>query len=150
MTILSKLTLSDASPRERTDPIVRNRAKLIEQLNVQIAAAECAVNDEEYLHSVRQWVRVEGEADKQLVTKAVPVRHWWWTSKSGKVMVALRRGNRVIDLGNGRQSVEVGELNQLPDVLKTLRDAVLAGELDDHLKANPFARSLPKPKGAKE
>lgn len=148
MTNLMKLTLSDASPRERVDSVVRNRLKLIEQLNIQITAAECAVNDEEYLHSVRQWVRVEGEPDKQLITKAVPVRRWWWTNKSGTVMMALRRGNRVVELGEGKQSVEVGPIDKLPDVLRTLREAAIPGELDEQLKPTPFGRPLPK-KGGK-
>ena len=128
--------------------MLRKRLKLLEQLDIQITAAECEVNDEEYLHSVRQWVRVEGSDEKQLITKPVRVRYWWWTANNGKVMLALRQGNRVMELGNGKQSVEVGEIANLPDVLKTLREAVAAGELDEQLKVSPFVRPMPK-KGAK-
>lgn len=148
MTLLSKLTLSEISPRDRINPVVRKRLKLLGQLDIQITAAECVVNDEEYLHSVRQWVRVEGSNEKQLITKPVRVRYWWWTANTGKVMLALRQGNRVMDLGDGKQSVEVGDIANLPEVLKTLRDAVAAGELDEQLKVSPFVRPLPK-KGAK-
>ena len=147
MSLLSKLTLSEISPRERMNPVLRKRLKLLEQLDIQITAAECEVNDEEYLHSVRQWVRVEGSEEKQLITKPVRVRYWWWTANNGKVMLALRQGNRIMELGNGKQSIEVGEIASLPGVLKTLRDAVAAGELDDYLNAKPFARQLPKAKG---
>src|SRR5690606_13016531 len=83
-----------------------------------------------------------------LTPDTVPVRRWWWTDKSGTVMVALRRGNRVVELGEGKQSVEVGPIEKLPDVLRTLREAAIAGELDEQLKPTPFGRPLPK-KGGK-
>jgi hypothetical protein len=149
MTLLSKLTLSEISPRDRINPVLRKRLKLVEQLDIQITAAECVVNDEEYLHSVRQWVRVEGSEEKKLIIKPVRFRYWWWTANNGKVMLALRQGNRVMELGEGKQSIEVGEIDKLPEVLKTLREAVIAGELDEQLKVSPFVRPIPNAKPSK-
>lgn len=149
MTLLGKLTLSDASPRERLSPVARKRQKLLEQLDIQITAAECEVEGAEYLHSVRQWVRVEGSDEKQLITKPVQVRYWWWTNEQGKIMVSLRQGNRVMEITPGKFSVEVGDLAALPETLKTLRDAVAAGELDEQLKISPFVRPMPKAKGSR-
>jgi len=149
MSVLSSLTLSAASPREKLTPVARKRMKLLEQLDIQITAADCELNGSEYLHSVRRWARVEGSTDKQLITKPVMVRRWWWPNEHGKLMVALRLGNRVMEVAPGKVSVEVGDITALPGTLRTLREAIVAGELDSQLNATEFARPIPKAKGAK-
>jgi hypothetical protein len=149
MSLLAKLTFSSASPRERLSPVARKRLKLLEKLDVQITAAECEVDGSEYLHSIRKWVRVEGSTEKQLITKPVHVKRWWWINELGQLMVSLRQGNRVMEIAPGKVSVEVGDLTALPETLKTLREAVAAGELDEQLKVSPFVRPIPKAKATK-
>lgn len=149
MTLLDKLTLSDASPGEKLSPVARKRLKLLEQLDIQITAAECELDGSDYLHSIRKWIRVEGSTEKQLITKPVHVKRWWWTNEQGKLMVSLRQGNRVMEVAPGKVSVEVGELEKLPETLKTLREAIVGGELDEQLKVSPFVRPIPKAKPAK-
>lgn len=149
MSLLANLTLSNASPREKLSPVARKRLKLLEQLDIQIGAAQAEVDGTEFLHSVRRWVRMEGSNDKQLVTKPVKVRQWWWTNEQGKLMVTLRQGNRVMEVAEGKASVEIGDIAALPETLKTLREAIAAGELDDQLKVSTFGRPLPKTKPAK-
>jgi hypothetical protein len=149
MTLLSKLTLSEASPREKLTPVARKRLKLLEQLDIQIASAEAELNGTDFLHSVRRWVRVEGSTEKELISKPVHVKRWWWNDERGKLMVSLRQGNRIMEVAPGKVSIEVGGIEQLPETLKTLRDAIAGGELDEQLKATEFARPIPKAKGAK-
>lgn len=146
MSLLSTLTFSSASPRERLSPVARKRMKLLEQLDVQITAAECELDGSDYLHSIRKWVRVEGSTEKQLITKPVHVKRWWWTNELGKLMVSLRQGNRVMEVAPGKVSIEVGDITVLPQTLKTLRAAIAAGELDEQLKVSPFVRPTPKAK----
>lgn len=149
MSLLAKLTLSNASPRQRLSPVARKRMKLLEQLDIQITAAECELDGSEYLHSIRKWVRIEGSTEKQLITKPVQVKRWWWTNELGKLMVSLRQGNRVMEIAPGKVSIEVGDITALPETLKTLREAIAAGELDEQLKVSPFVRPIPKTKPAK-
>lgn len=149
MTLLDKLTLSSASPREKLSPVARKRLKLLEQLDIQITAAQCEVDGSDYLHSVRRWVRVEGSNEKQLITKPVHVKRWWWPTELGRLMVSLRQGNRVMEVAPGKVSIEVGDLEKLPETLKTLREAIVAGELDEQLKVSPFVRPISKSKGPK-
>jgi hypothetical protein len=89
---------------------------------------------------------VEGSTEKQLITKPVQVRRWWWTDERGKIMVSLRLGNRVMEIAPGKVSIEVGVLEKLLETLKTLREAIAAGELDEQLKVSPFVRPIPKAK----
>ena len=149
MSLLAKLTLSNASPREKLSPVARKRMKLLEQLDIQITAAQCELDGSDYLHSVRKWVRVEGSTEKQLITKPVHVKRWWWTNEQGQLMVSLRQGNRVMEVAPDKVSIEVGDITALPEVLKTLREAIVAGELDEQLKVSPFVRPIPKAKGTK-
>ena len=146
MTLLDTLTLSAVSPREKLSPVARKRLKLLEQLEIQITTAECEADGGDYLHSVKRWVRVEGSTEKQLITKPVQVRRWWWTDERGKIMVSLRLGNRVMEIAPGKVSIEVGVLEKLLETLKTLREAIAAGELDEQLKVSPFVRPIPKAK----
>ena len=45
----------------------------------------------------------------------------------------MRDGAKELPLLEDKNSIEVGEISKLVDVLQTVRSAVLAGELDDAL-----------------
>lgn len=149
MSTLSTLKLSAASPRQQLSATDRIRRKLLEQLDLQIRAAVCKIAGEPFQHEVQRWVRQNGSNDKVLTTITRQVRPWWWTNSFGAVMVSLRQGNRLIEIADGKTSVEVGELSDLPDVLTTIRNAITAGELDARLKVEPINRSVRKTKAAK-
>lgn len=139
---LSELKLSDHSPREGLSPVARKRLKLVGQLDLQMQAAEHALRNEVFIQEVQRWERIEGSNDKQLVTRSRPVRPWWWTSGSGAIMLSLRQGARIMELADGKQSIEVGRLEDLPKVLETIRAAVAAGELDEQLKKSPYIKPV--------
>lgn len=149
MSTLSTLKLSAASPRQQLSPTDRLRRKLLEQLDLQIRAAICKIAGEPFHYEVQRWVRQNGSSDKVLTTITRQVRPWWWTNSFGVIMFSLRQGNRLIEIADGKTSVEVGELSDLPDVLETLRKAITAGELDGQLKVEPINRPVRKAKTAK-
>lgn len=134
MSHLSKLNLSTKSPRHKLSPVDRKKQKLLAQLDKQIEAANAELNDIAFVEEVKRWVRVEGSDDKQLVTKTVPFRHWWWKNEIGQVMFSLRVNNRVLEIEPGKPAIEIGRIDHLPVVLATLREAIVAGELDERLK----------------
>ena len=140
---LSKLKLSTTSPREPLTPLARKRIKLLHKLELQIAAAQAEAQDEEFIEEIKRWVRNEETGEKHLVTKHLPVRKWWWKNQHGALMVSLRDGNRLIPLGNDNSSVEVGAVDELVSTLETLRDAVIAGELDDQIQTLISERKIP-------
>jgi hypothetical protein len=149
MSSLSQLKLSISSPRTQLSPVARKRRKLLEQIDLQRKAADAAIAGEEFFQEVRRWVRVEGSDEKQLIEHNRPVRRWWWTNDVGAVMFSVRQGSKIIELADGKQSIEVGDLIELPKVLETLREAIVAGELDGQLEKSPFARPVRKAKPAK-
>lgn len=135
MTHLSQLTLSDLAPNQVLDPISRKRLALLRKLDRQIDAAEAQARDEAYVEEVRKWVRDES-GERKLVTTERPIRKWWWQHGSGVWVLTLRDGTKRLDLGEGQMSIRIGELENLPHVLQTVREAILAGELDAALEAS--------------
>lgn len=148
MSMLSNLKLSDVSPRAKLSPVARKRLKLLEQIDLQLKAAAASLAGELFTRDVQRWVRVEGSNDKQLVTQKKPVRHWWWRNDVGKLMLSVRAGNRLLELAEGKVSIEVGAPEDLQKTIETLRDAVAAGELDEQLSKS-FGRPIPAKKTAK-
>lgn len=150
MSILSKLTLTATSPREPITPLARKRIKLLNRIEQQINAAEAELLDEQFMEEIKRWVRNEETGDKALITTERPVRKWWWKNQHGAWMISLRDGNRLIPLGDDNTSVEVGAIEQMVTTLETLRDAVIAGELDGQLEALVSKHKMPPRKNAKK
>ena len=148
MTHLSKLSLSPATRKQPVTPLARKRLNLLRKLELQIQAAEAELRDEEFLEDVRKWVRDE-DGEKQLVDCKRPVRKWWWQHHTGAWMITLRDGSKELPLTDDKASVEVGEISNLVEVLQTLRDAVLAGELNAQLEKLVTAREASKSTASK-
>ena len=150
MSILSKLSLSNSSPREPLTALARKRKKLLAKLDVQIQAAQAEARDEQFMEEVKRWVRDEATGDKRPIAFERPVKKWWWQNQHGVWMISLRDGNRLIPLGKDSSSVEVGSLDQLEPTLQTLREAIVAGELDQQLETLIAERKIPSRKKPKQ
>lgn len=148
MSVLSNLKLSDVSPRAKLSPVARKRTKLLDQIDLQLKAATAFLSNEQFVQEVQRWVHVEGNSDKQLVTKKKPVRPWWWRDDVGRLMLSVRAGNRLLELAEGKVSIEVGAPEDLQGTIQTLREAIAAGELDEQLSKS-FGRPVPAKKAAK-
>ena len=149
MSNLAKLTLTATSPREPITPLANKRIKLLRKLDQQIEAAEADARDEQFVEEIKRWVRDEETGEKKLVTQQRPIRPWSWQNQHGAWMVSLRDGNKLIPLDGTNTSVEVGEKTGLVSALQTLRDAVIAGELDEQLETlisnrKPFGKRKDK------
>ena len=133
MTHLSKLSLTATSQKEPVSPVARKRLNLLRKLGVQIEAAQAELKDEEFFEDIRKWVRGE-EGERQQITEQRAVRKWWWQHHTGAWMLTLRDGAKELPLGEGKASIEVGEIANLVETLETIRSAVLAGEVDPALE----------------
>ena len=120
-------------PRPR--PAARARIKMLDAIDIQIAAAEADLAGEPYVKLGMRYVTDEETGDR--VRKEVPIRirRWWWKDADGQIMLDVRYGNRRIELKAGKSAIEVGEMENLVPTLKLLADAVKAGELDKALLA---------------
>jgi hypothetical protein len=71
----------------------------------------------------------EGERVSVETTKRV--KEWFWTTSNGKINLALRYGSKVLELSKGKNAIEISTGDELIATLSLLKDAVIAGELDD-------------------
>jgi hypothetical protein len=90
-------------------------------------------NDEPFVLRGMRWVNDPETGER--VRKEMPLRfrRWWWKDESGQLMLAVRYGNKRIELAPKKPTIGVGDQEQLVPTLTTVREAVLAGELDKAL-----------------
>ena len=134
MSILEKLTFATTTKKAETaQPNLVLRKKMAASLAEQIEGAKAELAGQPFVREKQRWTPTES-GGKELRTVQSAFRKFWFTDTQGKVLVELKFGNKPLPIG-GKPSIMVGELANLPAVLTTLRDAVLAGELDADLAA---------------
>ena len=69
------------------------------------------------------------------------VRQSWFQDAFRKVFFGLRYAGKAIEFAKGKNAIEVGQLDTLPNVIETLIEAVQASELDTQLTAAVAERS---------
>lgn len=92
MTILEKLTFSDKTQAAvMTSPEARIRRKMLDAIDIQIAAAEAQANGETYVRRAPRWITDPETGER--VRKDVPVRfrRWWWKAECKSEQVAKCR-----------------------------------------------------------
>ncbi len=136
MTILEKLNLTEQTRAAAvTSPEARLRGKMLEGIDLQIAAAQAMLNGETFIRRAPRWI--EDAETGERVRKDMPVRFrpWYWKDEHGSYMLEVRYANKRIELKPKKTAIEVGEPEHLVPTLELLRDAVVAGELDKKLDA---------------
>ncbi len=149
MTMLETLNFTNKTRDAGTSPEGRLRQKLLAAVDLQISAAQAEANGEEFVRQAMRWTTDKETGEK--VRKEVPIRmrRWWWNDDTGKVMLEVRYGNKPLELQPGKPTIEIGEQDNLLPVLSTLRQGIVAGELDKLLMDAKKARPRPKRKGAR-
>jgi len=141
--IVNKPTFNPQTAEER------KRHKLIVKLQEQLAMIECELKGTKYTR--HKWVTVadyDGEPDR--VQRPVRLKQWWFKDAAGTVLFAVRYGAKQIELSKGMSAVEVGTIDKLPAVIRTVISAVAAGELDAQLATIINERQfLPRAKATK-
>ena len=130
MTFLDQLRTTDAVPKRDLSPAGRFRRRLVDALDQQAALAKAEAANETYVPTKQRWVRNKTSGDKELKVIPIRVRRWWWKDETGKVFLSLKPGGRLIEIAPGKRSIEVGGMEDLPEKIDILCQAVRAGELD--------------------
>jgi hypothetical protein len=114
MSVLNGLKLVAAKQERQTNPVQIRRAKLMAALDEQIALAKARQAGESYTATrAKRAKRVKDDAGNVSVQRvAKRLKAWFWAVEGGRVCVAVRYGNKVMELGKGKTAVETaaGEL----------------------------------------
>lgn len=135
MGALEQLTLVSEKKQLRLNPQQHRRNKLATKIEEQIKLAEAKLNGTKYQPTKRKTVinQQTGEMSSFETTKRV--KEWWWPSDNGKLLLSIRYGSKLIELGKNKNAVQVADLSALVDALTVIKQAVLNGELDTQIDA---------------
>ena len=124
--IVNKPTLSPHTAEER------KRHKLILKLQEQLSMVECHLNGTTYAR--HKWVTVaDYDGEPERVQRPVRLKQWWFKDAAGTVLFAVRYGAKHVELAKDKAAIEVGTMDKLPAVIRTVIKAVAEGELDAQL-----------------
>jgi hypothetical protein len=129
MSLLKNLKIVAAPAKLQLSPEQERRNKLGIKLTEQLQMAEAEIKGETFERMKRAWVTDEN-GDRKKVERPARLKKWWVKDNAGIIILRILYGSRAIELQKGKAAVEVGQLDKLPAILKTIKDAVLAGELD--------------------
>ncbi|MEY4481785.1 MAG: hypothetical protein RIQ84_947 [Pseudomonadota bacterium] len=134
MSALSNLKLVVAQKPTKIPPIVQRRNQVINKLWEQQKLAESKVSGTTYAPLKTKRVK---DLEGNIKTLEVPKRlkPWWFTSDTGKTCLAIKYGNKPIEIAKGKSAIEVSDMKELVLVLSQLMQAINDGELDSQIDA---------------
>ena len=130
MSVIAKLKLV-ASKRERNlSPIIVRRNKLAAKIEEQLQLATAQKEGRLYAPKrIKNVTNAEGERVAVETTKRV--KEWYWTTPANKINLCVRYGSKTLELSKGKNAIELSSGDELLATLSILKEAVIAGELDD-------------------
>ena len=134
-TLLSSLKLVAATRKNKTSPVLQRRQKLIKKIDEQMELAKAQANGS--IYSPTKFKNIVNAETGTNEYKQVPkrIRAWWWKNEAGKWNLVVRYGARIIELGKGKNSIELDNEAAILPTLEVIKKAVEAGELDDAITA---------------
>ncbi len=130
MTFITKLKLV-ASKRERNlSPILVRRNKLAAKIEEQLQLA--TAQKEGRLYAPKRIKTVTNELGERVAVETTKrVKEWFWTTPANKINLSVRYGSKTLELAKGKNAIELSSGEELLSTLSMLKEAVIAGELDD-------------------
>jgi len=107
------------------DPVALKRTKFISRVSEQLEIANLLMKGEQ--------IPLTSFHDPVSLRRPRKVSPWWWTDKDGKYLMTIKYGSKVIELAKGKSAVQAETLDQIIELLKSLKLATSNGELDLHL-----------------
>lgn len=135
MAILDGLKLSNVQKSIRLSPIMMRRHKLVDKLHEQLMLAKAMAEGKDYEIAAvkRHKDRETGVIQKMETTRKV--RPWWFVADSGKTMMQVKYGTKVLELAKGKISIEIASADKLIATIEQLKKAALDGELDGQIES---------------
>lgn len=131
MTVFSKLKLVASKKERNVSPIVARRNKLVSKIDEQLLFATAQRDGQIYAPKRLKNVIDKVTGDRKTIEAAKRIKEWYWTNSAGKIHLSVRYGSKTLELAKGKNAIELNSIDELLSTLTTLKDAVIAGELDD-------------------
>jgi hypothetical protein len=131
MSTISKLKLITSKKERNTDPIIVRRTKLATKIEEQFQLA--TAQKEGRIYAPKRIKNVTNEnGERVAVESAKRIKEWYWTTANKKINLSVRYGSKTLTLNNkGANCIELSTGEELISTLVMLKEAVIAGELDE-------------------
>ena len=143
MSVLAELQLTSSKRAIKVSPIVARRRKLASKLHEQLELCEAKKNGQIYApKKLRTYVNKQ--TGVRMTVEAVKrIKEWHWTASDGLIHLSVKYGSKVLPLAaDGSNAIVCANTDALIQTLKTLKLAVLDGELDAAItKVSNFTKS---------
>ena len=132
MAVLSNLKLVASKKHLTVAPVVQRRNKLIAKIHQQIELCEAQKTGNTYAPKKLKTYTNKQTGERMTAEVAKRVREWFWIGDTGKINLAVKYGAKTLPLNKkGANAIELSNGDELIATLKSLKMAVLNGELDD-------------------
>lgn len=131
MTVIAKLKLVSSKKERIVSPIAARRNKLAGKIDEQLLFATAQRDEQIYAPKRLKNVVDKATGERKTVEATKRVKEWYWTNSAGKIHLSVRYGSKTLELAKGKNAIELNSGDELLATLVTLKDAVIAGELDD-------------------
>jgi len=131
MPVLSSFELTTSKKTTKASPIVHRRNKLVAKIHEQLELCEAKKNGQLYApKKLRTYVNKQ-TGERMTVEAVKRIKEWYWTAPDGLIHLSVKYGSKVLPLAADRSNAIVcANTDALIQALKTLKTAVLDGELD--------------------
>ncbi len=119
---------------DRKSPVVLRRNRLTGKLAHQISLAKATVAGDVYVAKKVKFVADSVTGKLKQVEISTRVKPWWFTAPSGKTVLAVRYGQRNLEIVKGKNAIEFNGMDDLLATLEVIKEAVHAGELDAQIE----------------
>lgn len=131
MTVIAKLKLVSSKIERNVSPIVARRNKLAGKIDEQLLFATAQRDGQIYAPKRLKNVIDKATGERKTVEATKRIKEWYWTNSVGKIHLSVRYGSKTLELAKGKNAIELNSGDELLATLVTLKEAVIAGELDD-------------------
>jgi hypothetical protein len=131
MTVFLKLKFVASKKERNVSPIVARRNKLVSKIDEQFLFATAQRDGQIYAPKRLKSITDKMTGERKTVEATKRIKEWYWTNSAGKIHLSLRYGSKTLELAKGKNAIELNSGDELLATLTTLKDAVIAGELDD-------------------
>jgi hypothetical protein len=143
MPVISSFELTTSKKTIKASPIVHRRNKLVAKIHEQLELCEAKKNGQLYApKKLRTYINKQ-TGQRTTVEAVKRIKEWHWTAPDGLIHLSVKYGSKVLPLAaDGSNAIVCANTDALIYVLKTLKTAVLDGELDSAItEASNFTKS---------
>jgi hypothetical protein len=132
MSTLNTLKLVASKKHTTVSPVIHRRNKLVSKLHEQIEMCEAKKAGQNYAPKKLKTFTNKQTGERMTAEVTKRVKEWFWINDAGKINLAIKYGAKTLSLNKkGANAIELATGDELINTLKSIKVAVLNGELDD-------------------